>query len=39
MAIVPTDTREPTRDLIYLIECDDVYDVMKRGISRFDTYD
>jgi len=25
--------------LIYLIECDDVYDIMKRDISRFDTSD
>jgi len=25
--------------LIYHIECDDVYDVMKRDISRFDTSD
>jgi len=28
-----------TDSLIYYIECDDVYDVMKRDISRFDTSD
>jgi len=28
-----------TDSLIYLIECDDVYDIMKRDISRFDTTD
>jgi len=28
-----------TDSLIYLIECDDVYDIMKRDISRFDTND
>jgi len=28
-----------TDSLIYLIECDDMYDIMKRGISRFDTSD
>jgi len=26
-----------TDSLIYLMECDDVYDIMKRDISRFDT--
>jgi len=28
-----------TDSLIYLIECDDVYDIMKRDINRFDTSD
>jgi len=28
-----------TDSLIYLIECDDVYGIMKRDISRFDTSD
>jgi len=28
-----------TDNLIYLIECDDVYDIIKRAISRFDTSD
>jgi len=28
-----------TDSLIYLIECDDVYEIMKRDISRFDTSD
>jgi len=28
-----------TDSLIYLIECNDVYDIMKRNISRFDTSD
>jgi len=28
-----------TDSLIYHIECDNVYDVMKRDISRFDTSD
>jgi len=28
-----------TDSLIYLIECNDVYDIMKRDISRFDTSD
>ncbi|KYM82204.1 hypothetical protein ALC53_07334, partial [Atta colombica] len=32
--IMYTDT-----DLIYHIECDNVYDIMKHGISRFDTRD
>jgi len=26
-----------TDSFIYLIECDDVYEIMKRDISRFDT--
>jgi len=28
-----------TNSLIYHIDCDDVYDIMKRDISRFDTSD
>jgi len=28
-----------TNSLIYHIECDDVYEIMKRDISRFDTSD
>jgi len=28
-----------TDSLIYNIECDDVYEIMKRDISRFDTSD
>jgi len=28
-----------TDSLIYLVECDDVYDIMKRDINRFDTSD
>jgi len=28
-----------TDSLIYLIECEDVYNIMKRDISRFDTSD
>jgi len=28
-----------TDSLIYLIECNDVYDIMKRDINRFDTSD
>jgi len=28
-----------TDSLIYSIECDDVYDIMKRDITKFDTSD
>ncbi|KYN09606.1 hypothetical protein ALC57_18278 [Trachymyrmex cornetzi] len=34
-----TDSLSGCFSLIYHVECDDIYDVMKRGINRFDTSD